>query len=148
MGHVPVRYVNYVTNYQRIPRMKPLLFLAVNSFSFGAPPAPAAPRVCHRWKTPLVHREPNSSTSPTAVHHHHHNHGIDGPNRNRCFTVLNSMVDLSMANWQCHNQMVTGITRLWHGLARNQMCSTPFKAVDSVDFSWTVNGDWVTDWSF
>ena len=22
-------------------------------------------------------------------------------------TVLNSMVDLSMANWQCHNQMVS-----------------------------------------
>ena len=33
-------------------------------------------------------------------------HGIDDPNRNRWFTVLNSMVDLSMANWQCHNQMV------------------------------------------
>jgi len=36
-----------------------------------------------------------------------HNHGIDGPNRYRWFTVFNSMVDLSMANWQCHNQRVT-----------------------------------------
>ena len=25
-----------------------------------------------------------------------------GPSRNRWFSVLNSMVDLSMANWQCH----------------------------------------------
>ena len=28
--------------------------------------------------------------------------GNDGPNRNRWFTVLNSMVDLSMANCECH----------------------------------------------
>ena len=36
-------------------------------------------------------------------------HGIDGPNRNRWFTGLpiNSMVDLSMANCECHNQKVT-----------------------------------------
>ena len=35
-------------------------------------------------------------------------HGFfDGPNRNRCFTELNSMVNLPMANWQSHNQMVT-----------------------------------------
>ena len=32
-------------------------------------------------------------------------HGIDGPNRNRWFTKLNSMVDLSMANCECHNQV-------------------------------------------
>ena len=37
-----------------------------------------------------------------------HSHGIfHGPNRNRWFTVLNSMVDLSMANCECHNQMVS-----------------------------------------
>jgi len=31
---------------------------------------------------------------------------FDGPNRNRWFTELNSMVDLSMANCECHNQIV------------------------------------------
>ena len=31
---------------------------------------------------------------------------FDGPNRNRWFSVLNSMVDLSMANCECYNQMV------------------------------------------
>ena len=37
-----------------------------------------------------------------------HSHGIDGPNRNRWFTHRSekSMVDLSMANCECHNQMV------------------------------------------
>jgi len=40
-----------------------------------------------------------------------------GPNRNRWFTVLNSMVDLSMANWQCHNQRVVPFkaTKHCHG---------------------------------
>ena len=31
--------------------------------------------------------------------------------RNRWFTELNSMVDLSMANCECHNQRVTGIQK-------------------------------------
>ena len=34
----------------------------------------------------------------------------DGPNRNRWFTVLKNKVDLSMANSQCHNQMVDDFT--------------------------------------
>ena len=33
-------------------------------------------------------------------------HGIDGPNRNRWYTPFLRMVDLSMANCECHNQMV------------------------------------------
>ena len=34
-------------------------------------------------------------------------HGSHGPNRNRWLTVLNSMVDLSMAGPVSHNHMVT-----------------------------------------
>ena len=33
--------------------------------------------------------------------------------RNRWFTVFNSMVDLSMANWECHNQRVYLLTSLF-----------------------------------
>ena len=37
-------------------------------------------------------------------------HGIDGPNRNGWFTVLNSMVDLSMAKL-LHNQRLDGTSK-------------------------------------
>ena len=34
-----------------------------------------------------------------------HSHGIDGPNRNRWFTELNRMVDLSNSQTVSHNQV-------------------------------------------
>ena len=48
--------------------------------------------------------------------------------RNRWFTVLNSMVDLSMANCECHNQMVLPVGA--------QKIHTPLGWVPMYDLCW------------
>jgi hypothetical protein len=58
-------------------------------------------------------------------------HGSHSPNRNRWFTVLNSMLDLSMASWQCHNQIHQNLRILW-GLRGKRGVQRPWRVTSKM----------------